>query len=1334
ANIAAKVDADGQIQVTAYEHLRKKKLTDENKAIIIQMVKAEIAEALYNQLQEQKSQKPGLSPAPTGTAPTVPAATPAPAAPPIDIELVPVFVEDIPASEPPATEQNTPTENTPSATGTRSVEQIFKTLKPKRSDGGIAGGQYRLWRSGSVKKEDIESFRKYLQQVLPGIPLHVMENLIQATDGGFAWGVFADNAIYLYSQAEEGTGYHEVFEAVYAMFLSERERQALAQEFSSRKGTFTDRETGETLPFADASTHQVIEQLAEEFREYNLSGTLPVAPKATGFFRRLLNFIKSLLLGKPLQVRELFSRINQGYYSNRSTTQPDVSHSIRYRRIIEGLNTRFIQQVMEGMTAMVFEELFSQNRSLVELDEYNISLKELYARVFERMEQHFNDELPSALLADIEEAALSEEEAEKAKVMYADFYNNTWLPIKNNWNDFVQINESFLKPFKIFFESDAAQEEKEAPINNEDKSFREYERDILKINARKNASTAVKLLIATLTQVEDTGGSTATDSMNPPGKKLSALKLPQLVNYSRTFNRLLYETLGAVSPADMVNRIKGLAVKDKTYVRLFNRLKTAAGYDQLSLYDWKLLIKLFNVAAKQRPDFFIQIQDENGRTFLANANDNRATSQLINTWLENLKATAGKGKLVYIDNNRFRINTDFLRPFQEAIRQVGGKIRFLDALGIDFSEQAYSDLEEKDKRKFNSAVQRLFNVLLKSGDISTVSGRSLGIGGALTHLAEVMVKNNGEDAEAQHFSIEGEPVQNLLLHNYVSTILNDINFYPSKSALLQALPHLGDIFSRDSLLLQEGGILFDENGDRRPDTINISIIEGSKKVGPRPGIPTSKLSLAGRRMQEFNQNINGIYYVLLPADSSTEWSLNLEKLHYVAYSEFFNPGALSNKLFRIFSSYLETELQLVADYDNRAHNQNIRKQGQQLRFFKGILGKALTTELLETTTAGTPASEWIKDNRSRIMEQFNTWMDGLVGKQFEYFREYEVIKALPNGTYNFEALDGDFRDDHKLAAKLSEQDIRTIIRFRTVNYAIQNLELHKVFFGDPALYTDATKRIKSFLSGRETTYHTDNHFNAFANDHLNATSLEGDGIALRPGDPGYWTFKDHMTTFTVADINAIGTLATDQELPPDIRSAYSEANEADAQSWISLPAYRELLLKAGGRWTDAMERQFQYEMAYERWIKAGLGQFDYNERKPLQEHDRKLVEAGNHSYAAFHTIKPIGSGVKAGSVFSDIFLDKTSAVPIYYRMAEGRNLERLYTRMTAEDISYVIMESGRKVGTEQLHSLYNPDGTMSEEKTSGHVKVPFKYFGIQLETVGTKTKQTRGTQLTKLAV
>lgn len=1319
AKVAAKVSPAGEIEITAFESLRKKPLTEEQRQIITQLVTDEIAQAVLELIDQRKKQKAGLTDASSSTAADT-------TTPP------PTSGQSTPTGTTPGSSETTPNTDANPAKG-RTAEDIFKNLKARRS-GGMGGGQFRMAGIRASALEDIEKFQAYVNQVLPGVPVHILENLIRTTQGGYAWGEFRDKAIYLYRQAELGTGYHEVFEAVFGMFLSDRQQSSIIKEFKNRIGSFTDRETGISIPHADATDHQAKEQLAEEFREYNLSGTLPVSPKAVGFFRRLINFIKSILLGKSLQIRTLFQKINQGYYATDRSIQPGRNIAPQYRPVIEGLSTRFIHQVMEGMTAMVFEELFSENRSLVELDEYNFSLKELFDKVFKRLEHYFDTEFPEDLLADIAEAGLDEKEAQRAMDMYANTYNKNWLPIKENWETFTQLNESFLKPFKIFSDVDTTQDESEAPINNENKSSREYEREPLKISARKNAASSIKLLFATLTQVEKHSADNNDPFNNPPGRLLSDVELPQLVNYTKTFNRLLYEVIGAVRPSDLVDRIRKLAIKDSTFVRLFNRLRTSAGYDQLSLYDWKLLIKLFNVLSKQRPDFFIQIQDENNRTFLTEANDNKATSQLTSSWIENLKSKAGAGQLIYIDNDRFRIDTRKLKPYLQHDGSGQWKFNFLSSLGIAFGSEQYAQLNDGNKKKFNSAVQRLLNMLIKSGDISTLSGRSLGISGPLTHLAEAMISLSGESNEGQHFSIEGEPVQNIILHNYVSTTINDINYYSSREELLNALPHLTDIFSADSLLLENGGILFDEDGQRRQDPINISIIEGTKRVGPRAGTPTAKLSLANRRIQEFNQNINGIYYILLPADSSTEWGINFRKYHYVPYSDFANQGALSNKLFRIFSNYLSTEMRMIADFDTRSHNTIIKKVGKNLRFFKGILGQELSSAAQQVAVDGSDITKWLENNRSKIMEQLNGWIDRQVDTLYKHFREYEIIKPLSNNTYSFQLLDGDFRDDNRLSERMSEEEIRTIIKFRTINYGIHNIELHKVFFGDPALYSDATKRIKSFLSGRESTYHSDEAFNKFANLHLNSTSVENNGIALLPGDPGYWEFKNHMATITVQDVNTVGSLAMSDGLSEEVRSAYGNANEADAQSWIGLPAYRELLLKAGGRWTDAMERQYQYEMAYERWSRHKAGNFNYDGRDALKNHDENLFKAGNPSYAIFHPIKPIGTGIKAGAVFSDIFLDKTSSLPIYYRMSEGRNLQRLYTDMGRQGISYAIMESGRKVGAQQLQPLYNPDGSFNETAITDRINVPFKYFGIQLETAGSKVKQTRGTQLTKLAI
>jgi hypothetical protein len=76
----------------------------------------------------------------------------------------------------------------------------------------------------------------------------------------------------------------------------------------------------------------------------------------------------------------------------------------------------------------------------------------------------------------------------------------------------------------------------------------------------------------------------------------------------------------------------------------------------------------------------------------------------------------------------------------------------------------------------------------------------------------------------------------------------------------------------------------------------------------------------------------------------------------------------------------------------------------------------------------------------------------------------------------------------------------------------------------------------------------------------------------------------------------------------------------------------------------------------------------------------------------------------------------------------------MYIQMFNQNIGYSIVTTGRKVGAEGLHNIYNSDGTFNTEQFNNVTEVPWIAYGTQVETMseGEKT-QTRGSQLTKLA-
>lgn len=83
---------------------------------------------------------------------------------------------------------------------------------------------YRLQVLKEIKgnvSEDWSTLEKWLKANFPNVPVYRVKNVIQATNGKQAWGMFSKGAIYIYENAQVGTAYHEVFHAVMSMFTDQ---------------------------------------------------------------------------------------------------------------------------------------------------------------------------------------------------------------------------------------------------------------------------------------------------------------------------------------------------------------------------------------------------------------------------------------------------------------------------------------------------------------------------------------------------------------------------------------------------------------------------------------------------------------------------------------------------------------------------------------------------------------------------------------------------------------------------------------------------------------------------------------------------------------------------------------------------------------------------------------------------------------------------------------------------------------------------------------------------------------------------------------------------------
>ena len=674
----------------------------------------------------------------------------------------------------------------------------------------------------------------------------------------------------------------------------------------------------------------------------------------------------------------------------------------------------------------------------------------------------------------------------------------------------------------------------------------------------------------------------------------------------------------------------------------------------------------------------------------------------------------------------------------------------------------------------------------KSKEIMNIQKRTLDVAGPYNTLAELLVNVTHPTLENTRINLEGKQSNSFSDNNVPSVFENEFNEVDTLEELLTIRPELNDVYSKGSQLLMKGGQFFDEDGNRTKLELKVGYIEGTKNIDENKATTSVKLNEGDRYTQEINQNLNGQYYIMIPGDGSTEWMMNMG--NHVAFEDIEQGKDGWKKINEIFRGYLTDDVALALDADNRIQVENVgglrkiaeieskletlksvtnksdrqkeevkklnaqleylKKKPYELRFFKDILSEKTLSEInkmIEQNNAQADIESFIDDNIEDVNASIKDYIDSNVEKTIDILMQNGQIEFVSKDEetgleyYKYKMLNDNFATQEKLNKnKLTKEDVTNIITFANSNYQINNIEFHKIIFGDPYQFAitedgklDATKRFKSFLSPRRTTIDSP-ELNTFINEDLNNA---GD-IQLLPKEPGYHEAKAWMDTVTVNDVIVAGSIANMQNVPKEVRDAFAKTNEGDASSIMMDGTYRELKIK-NGQWNikGVEEAWHQWQMAYTRQnVPASVFTYSNDARgKALEKHDIALLKTKEPNYK-IEVIKPIVSGVTNGVNKINLALDKFSQMPLYYSMVKRKNLEKLYLQMMKEKKGYIIMISGRKVGAEALHDLYKKNGEFNDAAFNNNIEVPWKAYGIQVENAYEGSgMQTRGSQLTKLS-
>jgi hypothetical protein len=1146
-----------------------------------------------------------------------------------------------------------------------------------------------------ISEADLAYYRDFMKKVAPNLPFEVLDNMIEISPTEKAWGAFEKGVIKFAKTAQRGTEYHELGEAVWKGFLSPEQQAAILAQERTKKGEFTDNQSGKKYTYSDASvTDKMLkERIMDDYADFRV-GKLParnLGELVRKFFKAIVEFVKSFGSNPSLK-EQLFKDIDTGKFAKAIFPEARKNDAAEYSAI-PGMNEQLVHEFVQDITARMFQIIFRDNKSLFNLK--NVTAGAVFGEIKDQY-------IKTGRIKEGDPSRLSDE----------------------NYEQLVQRTINFLRVFRIELDDNSI-----VGINDGEANRNDYASRSFSIDFKKSSPYAIKLLLGTLIETQaGTQLAPGVKGLSLPKAEISTnAKGYTLVNYSQAFATVINKLTGTKSIEEAVSKLYELAKEDSRYVRLFSRLggnlsDGTINFKDYGADDWRLFINFYQVFTKQKPDAIIQYLDNNFQTYSGLARQMSASESLKDEWIEDMQSlSTDPTSIVTRDVQTQSYNIDMSVDYPIGVPSE--MISFLAKLGIDFPITTYNRLTTRtQKDNFADAVSGIKQSLKKSPKVLSLKGETLDIGGHLTTLAELYTTVNSPSQESTTLNAEGELQQVFDNVNAPSIIEDLFNSSNTLAELKEKMPQLNDIFSVNSKMIQLDGPFWNADGTRiKSNKLKLSYISGIRDKNTNTGLSVADLSIGQRFTLEINQNINGNYYVLIPADGSTEWMMNLG--NSISFKEV-KEGTSDMTTHSMFQGYLKDDIGLAQDAKNRSKLNNVGDKANELRFFKDILtGDTLlaANQLVAVGASPEEINAFIEAYADDINLDVDNYIERSVTNTVEALKNNNEIVDNKEGGYSYKGLDNNFAAKAKInKLNLTGDDINNIVRFVNTNYIINNIEYHKFIFGDPYQFKikddqlDETKRIKSFLSPRRIMFDSP-ELNAFMNNEYNTV----DGVELTDKDYGYHQNKEYARTFTAKDIIIAGGLP-----------GYGKTNEADASSWIMDGAYKEVKYK-NGQWPEEAEAWHQWQMAYTRNKLAAKGRYTYSSEK-LQKRDADMISKEAPVFV-IEVLKPIVSGNKFNKTEFNLVLDKFSQMPMYYQAIEGTNLEELYIKMFEEGYDYAIVESGRKVGAEGLQPLYMPNGDFNTEAFNNTVDVPWSAYGIQVENSYAEKLQTRGSQVTKIA-
>ncbi len=1109
-----------------------------------------------------------------------------------------------------------------------------------------------------------------------------------------------DGRILLSDKSDITTAKHEAFHRVWRLYLTPKERADVIRQFKY-KSNWRDLIENYKKNYPKLTEEELIEEyFAHEFEDYQIQPNSYNIQPLKSIFQKIIDFIKKVLRLNRQDYRSVFDRILNKEFIG----QPRIKYSKDADSIFVGpveISVSDKNDLVNFAVQQIVNKLV--NKKIEDSQELLSDLKDY---VWGQIDQYVDEDLSEALGEDFDNSG------------------NIWTEILNKFSFFnIEIEEVQLVTNSIETELNNEDQEIVTQLGDSEKT-REFTQAI-KINPKDGLSSKIKMLLS---------------SFQDPVKRTS-VGVPVVITASTAFAQISARMAG-VPTSYFLSELERL---DLTYIPdLLKHLgKTGEGWSTKFVSLRNEFISKLALTENNFTFFQYGVDEKKKRDIrFVNLNSESRTNALIRQWSNTLTFNLNIDDQDNSDDlikNYF--NSKFSRVTTKGTEEI---LNIADAFGIT--------LDERTIEKAAPLLLNMKDIVLRTSKFKE-KGRNwfdrLKVESSAKKIAQLQsVYSENVDLMVPVLDTK---IYTLGLNTYQTSALNKAKFHIRRlteqgldqfSIVSEMRKIMPEMFNNWNITQTSDGIQVQPLLSRiLNEDFDIAIPYITKNEEGDEGY-IEKMSEPELVDLHINGAVTGNYMSMKHSDRSTFFSFKTTPL--VQLSQIIDPTNIVDKGLNMIVEGLATEIKKEVEFDRSIYGkiptQYLGNPDHQKKGYTSLIPDAYS-RLYET---GELTNEDYAKLKTLVYNDFSTFLNTV--KEYRIYEPGVHVAGLSKTlldkikAYNLPNINP--------TEGYSDNDIKTYLVLAYVNEHLFHMYESRLFTGDNRMFkssSDLYKRLATQSSNGLLPV-TDEITNQFIKEELNREYSvfnihTGETITVNTADNLHSNFVRSITLkeeenyksrhlkpsgipsklgisnpTVLSSMLEYGFWQDNSNPTPDqieaivkkIEAAnkkYSEINENDGQSYMTLPAFKNYMLRFG-TWTDEMDVSYQVEMALLQY-------------KTLEEaKDLEITITGNNKYAgltfkpfeieegsfkkrklnggkntinleAMHTLKVQYAGPSIQEIFSKgkeqldysfFTVYKTSNHLLQPSAIIGTNLQSLNTAMLVNNVQVVAMGSANKVG------------------------------------------------------